>query len=79
MLLAQNAADAAILDLEHAAQQNPLPEYQWTLAEALRAGGRNQEAELVESRLRSHGAMNDPRPFHFIWLRAAKMPVWRCD
>ena len=63
MLLAQNAADAAILDLEHAAQQNPLPEYQWTLAEALRAGGRNQEAELVELRLRSHGAMNDPRTF----------------
>jgi Flp pilus assembly protein TadD len=42
---------------------NPLPEYQWTLAEALRATGRADEAGAVESQLRRHGAVTDPRTF----------------
>ena len=63
ILLAQDNSEAAIADLERAAQRNPLPEYQWALAEALRAAGREPEAQQVETRLRSHGAMSDPRTF----------------
>jgi len=63
MLLAQDHSEAAIADLERAAQRNPLPEYQWALAEAMRAAGRELEPQQVETRLRSHGAMSDPRTF----------------
>ena len=40
---------------------NPLPEYQWTLAEALRAGGHENQASGIEVQLRSHGPSSDPR------------------
>src|SRR4029077_355032 len=40
---------------------NPLPEYQWTLAEALHAAGRENEASGTELQLRKHGASSDPR------------------
>ena len=38
-----------------------LPEYQWVLAEALRAGGREEEARAVEAQLTGHGPSSDPR------------------
>jgi tetratricopeptide (TPR) repeat protein len=47
--------------LQTAAKLNPLPEYQWTLAEALRAAGRENEASAVDRKLRQHGASSDPR------------------
>ncbi|MBO0797311.1 MAG: tetratricopeptide repeat protein, partial [Blastocatellia bacterium] len=40
ILLAENRNSEAIPVLEHAAQLNPLPEYQWALADALRAANR---------------------------------------
>jgi len=61
ILLASDDRSAAIDVLERAVRANPLPEYQWTFAEALRASGREQEAADVEGRLRSHGAAGDPR------------------
>ena len=61
MLLAGDDRNAAVDMLERAARANPLPEYQWAFAEALRAEGREQEAAGVEARLRSHGAAGDPR------------------
>jgi tetratricopeptide (TPR) repeat protein len=61
ILLAQDDSAEAIADLDRAAQQNPLPEYQWTLAEALHAAGRDEAAQQVETRLRNRGAMSDPR------------------
>jgi len=63
MLLAEDQADEAVAALETAAKANPLPEYQWTLAEGLRAAGREPEAAAVEARLRVTGAANDPRTF----------------
>jgi len=42
---------------------NPLPEYQWTLSEALRAADRVEEAQSVEAELKRQGAANDPRTF----------------
>jgi tetratricopeptide (TPR) repeat protein len=61
MLLAQSDAAAAVDALEPATRVNPLPEYQWTLAEALRAAGRAPEAAQVELHLREHGAAADLR------------------
>jgi tetratricopeptide (TPR) repeat protein len=60
MLLAQNRFREAVDALQNAAL-NPLPEYQWTLAEALRAAGRENEASAVEAQLRQRGATSDPR------------------
>jgi len=44
MLLAQNRFREAVDALQNAAKLNPLPEYQWTLAEALRTAGHENEA-----------------------------------
>ena len=44
MLLAQNRFREAVDALQNAAKLNPLPEYQWTLAEALRAAGRRKRS-----------------------------------
>jgi len=61
--LAQGQNDEAIEVLQHAAQLNPLPEYQWVLSEALRAANRNDEAASIEAGLIQHGATADPRTF----------------
>lgn len=63
MSLAEDDAEAATTDLQRAVQHNPLPEYQWALAEALRAGGREPEAEQLEADLARRGAISDPRTF----------------
>ncbi len=63
ILLAENRAGEAVAPLEKAAQINPLPEYQWALADALRAAGRDDKAGRVESELAASGAANDPRTF----------------
>ncbi len=63
ILLAENKASEAVAPLQKAAGINRLPEYQWTLADALRAAGRNDEAAKVESELAASGAANDPRTF----------------
>jgi len=61
MLLARNRFREAVDALQNAAKQNPLPEYQWTLAEALRAVGHENDASGIEAQLRQHGASGDPR------------------
>ncbi len=61
MLMAHDDAEAAITDLQRAARLNPLPEYQWALADALRAAGRDDEAASVEGFLCKRGADADPR------------------
>jgi tetratricopeptide (TPR) repeat protein len=61
MLLARNRFREAVDALQNAAKQNPLPEYQWTLAEALRAVGHENEASGIETQLRQRGAIADPR------------------
>jgi len=63
ILLAQGKADEAAGSLKVAEQRNPLPEYQWVLAEALREAGREEEARSVETTLARHGAVADPRTF----------------
>ena len=61
ILLADGEVASAIQFLREAAEANPLPEYDWGLAEALRAGGHEQEARAVETRLLGAGAVTDPR------------------
>ena len=61
MLLARSRFGEAVDALQNAAKLNPLPEYQWTLAEALRAAGRENEATEVEAHLCERGASSDPR------------------
>jgi tetratricopeptide (TPR) repeat protein len=61
MLLGQERFGEAVDALQTAVKLNPLPEYQWTLAEALRAAGRENEASAVEARVQQYGAVSDPR------------------
>jgi tetratricopeptide (TPR) repeat protein len=61
ILLAKDESREAVDPLQNAARLNPLPEYQWVLAEALRAAGREEEASGIEAQLRQHGASGDPR------------------
>jgi len=63
ILLAQGKVEEAIESLQRAAALTRLPEYEWTLADALREAGEPQAAEGIESSLIRDGAMNDPRTF----------------
>lgn len=49
--------------LKLAAGLNPLPEYQWWLADAQRATGHADEAQVTETALRARGEVSDPRTF----------------
>src|SRR5262249_29876519 len=49
LMLAQQENPAALELLRRATELNPMPEYQWTLAEALRANGQGEEATRVET------------------------------
>src|SRR5262245_3882845 len=59
--LAQGKTADGVRSLERAARLNPLPEYQWTLADALRLQHRADEAASLESQLTLQGAFDDPR------------------
>jgi len=61
MLLVQSRFGEAVDALQNAVKLNPLPEYQWTLAEALRVAGKEDEASEIEAQLCQRGASSDPR------------------
>lgn len=61
VLLALERPADAIEVLDEAARLNPLPEYQWALADALRQRGFDCKAEPVERDLVNRGAQSDPR------------------
>lgn len=63
VLLAQGKTAKAVSALQTAAANSPLPEYLWTLADALRADHKPSEAAAVEEKLRATGPANDPRTF----------------
>ncbi len=62
-LLALGQAPLSVVPLEKAARLNPLPEYQWWLADALRADGNAGAAAKVEAELEARGEVSDPRTF----------------
>ncbi len=53
----------ALSALRRAATLNPLPEYQWWLADVLRVAGETAEAEKVEATLLRNGEAADPRTY----------------
>jgi tetratricopeptide (TPR) repeat protein len=61
ILLALNRSADAVVELQHAAKLNPLPEYQWVLADALALIGDRDRAKEVESQIVERGATEDPR------------------
>jgi tetratricopeptide (TPR) repeat protein len=61
VLLAMNQIPEAVQALTVAARVNPLPEYQWALADALRLEGLEVDARRVEQELAGRGAAADPR------------------
>ncbi|MEO7723080.1 MAG: tetratricopeptide repeat protein [Chthoniobacterales bacterium] len=63
ILLAGNKPAEAVAVLRPAAAKSPLPEYLWTLADALRAAGQPEPASVVEKKLVATGTANDPRTF----------------
>lgn len=73
-LLAESKTGEAIATLERGAQINPLPEYQWTLADALRSAKRDDEAAKIESQLAATGPANDPRTFSLFLATRGQQP-----
>ncbi len=63
LFLAQEKYSEAIPPLARAAELNPLPEYLWTLIEALRAAGRHDEANAFRAQLIQTGTVEDRRTF----------------
>ncbi len=61
LLLSRSRPEDAAPSLERAAALNPLPEYQWALADAFRARGLERDAMAVEQQLMRHGPRSDPR------------------
>jgi Flp pilus assembly protein TadD len=74
ILLAENNTVAAIDALERAARLNPLPEYQWALADALSVANRDEEAANVEQRLSETGPANDPRSYSLFLTTRGREP-----
>jgi tetratricopeptide (TPR) repeat protein len=61
MLLAGGKDAEAVESLSTAARLNPLPEYHWALAEALRTAHRDDEAHTAEMQIVFRGRATDPR------------------
>jgi tetratricopeptide (TPR) repeat protein len=61
IFLASQQPAEALDPLRRAARLNPSPEYQWTLADALRLNDLGAEADVIESDLTGRGAEIDPR------------------
>ncbi|MCI0659844.1 MAG: tetratricopeptide repeat protein [Acidobacteria bacterium] len=59
--LAEKRESEAIALFQRAAKLNPLPEYLWMLADALRASKREAEAREVDEQIISRGESDDPR------------------
>jgi tetratricopeptide (TPR) repeat protein len=74
VLLAENKVGEAVDALGRAARLNPLPEYQWALADALRAANRDSDAAEVERRLDSTGPANDPRSYSLFLATRGREP-----
>lgn len=59
--LALNRSSMALDALRRAAELNPLPEYQWILADTLRVQGLKDEADRIEREITARGEAADPR------------------
>lgn len=74
-LLAIDRLADAVVELRRAAQLNPLPEYQWALADALTATGSRTKAAAIESELVKSNT-EDPRTLS-LYLATRRQDVER--
>ena len=75
VLLALGRNTEAVAALARAAALNPLPEYQWWLADALRTEGRTADADRLEVTLRARGAAADPRTLALFLATRGEQPA----
>ena len=61
ILLALDRPADALVELERATNLNPLPEYQWALADALTVTGDRDQAAEIESQIDGRSDSEDPR------------------
>ncbi len=61
VLLALRRPSEAVVELKRAAELNPLPEYEWALADAFMLTGDHDRAKEVEAKIIDRGATEDPR------------------
>lgn len=61
VLLALDRPAGAVVELKRAVNLNPLPEYKWTLADALTVAGKRAEAAEIESQITERSVTEDPR------------------
>ena len=74
-LLALEQPAAAVTALRQAAVLNPLPEYQWWLADALRTTGERSDAAAVVAALERHGQAADGRTLALFWATRRTEPA----
>ncbi len=74
MELSEGNAAEAIGPLRRAAELDPLPEYFWVLAEALRLAGRAKDAVDVEKLLNQTGPLDDPRTYSLYLATRGESP-----
>jgi tetratricopeptide (TPR) repeat protein len=74
-LVALGHPEQAVGPLERAGRLNPLPEYQWWLADALRAGGKPDSAAKVEEDLARRGEASDPRTLSLFLATRRRNPA----
>lgn len=75
VLLAVGRVGPAVSEFERAARLNPLPEYQWALAEALTLAGKRDQASQVESEIVARST-EDPRTLS-LYLATRKLNLER--
>ena len=63
MSIAAGRTPEAVASMQRAVERNPLPEFQWALADTLHAAGRVDEGAKVEATLMQTGMQSDPRTF----------------
>ncbi len=78
-LLAERKDRQAADVLARAAQLNPLPEYQWMLADVLRRLQRDNEASTIEKEIVAAGAAADPRTLALFLATRAIDPARALD
>ena len=74
MKLSEGKSDDAAAQIQTATQLNPLPEYRWALADALREAGRESDALNIEQLLRQTGAADDPRTYALYLATRGQLP-----
>ena len=62
-LLAIDRSADAVAELKRAVNLNPLPEYKWTLADALINAGHRDQAAEIEAQISERSGSEDPRTF----------------